>query len=197
MERRAAIKRTAIMAGSASLTPSLLALLNSCQKQSRLDWQPVFLNNDQARLISTILDIVLPKTSTPGALEMKVDLFVDSIFAKLYNEEAQTKVIEEMAKFNTASKEKFGHTFADLEHKDQVEMLKIEESKSGKFNGTVWGTAVGKQDPVGFYRSLKSLALWSYFTSEEIGKNVLNYDPVPGEYLGCVPLSDIGNTWSL
>jgi hypothetical protein len=197
MERREALKRTAIMAGSASLAPSLLALLNSCQKQSRLDWTPVFLSVDQARLISTIVNIILPKTSTPGALEMKVDIFIDSVFAELYNEEAQARVIEEMTKFESDSKVKFGDTFSELDHKDQVEMLKVAESISGKLNSTVWGTAVGKQEPVGFYRSLKSLALWGYFTSEEIGKNVLNYDPVPGEYLGCIPLSEVGNTWSL
>jgi hypothetical protein len=30
-----------------------------------------------------------------------------------------------------------------------------------------------------------------------VGKEVLNYDPVPGHYDGCVPLSDIGNAWTL
>ena len=29
--------------------------------------------------------------------------------------------------------------------------------------------------------------------SEEIGENVLWYDPVPGQQKGCVPLSEAGN----
>ncbi len=36
-----------------------------------------------------------------------------------------------------------------------------------------------------------------HYSIKEIGKNVLNYDPIPGEYLGCIPLSDVVTTWSL
>jgi hypothetical protein len=68
---------------------------------------------------------------------------------------------------------------------------------SPKFAPKVWGTGVGPQEPVGFYRDLKSAVLYAYFSSEEIGKNVLSYDPIPGEYRGCMPLSEVGNTWSL
>ena len=75
--------------------------------------------------------------------------------------------------------------------------MKKAEAETATFNRGVWGTAVGEQKPVGFYRQLKSQALWAYFSSEEIGKNVLNYDPIPGEYLGCNPVSDVGKVWSL
>jgi hypothetical protein len=39
--------------------------------------------------------------------------------------------------------------------------------------------------------------LVAYFTSEKIGKEVLKYDPIPGEFNGQVPLSEIGGMWSL
>ena len=197
MDRRAALKKTAMAAGSAALVPSLFSLLQSCQKKPRLSWEPIFLTVNQAELISTLVDTVLPKTETPGALDMKVDLFIDVVFAKLFNKTAQQTMIAQMEQFNTTCEEKFGSIFSELSVQDREEFLKEEESKSGKYNGKVWGTAVGEQKPVGFYRTIKSLALWGYFSSEEIGKNVLNYDPIPGEYLGCIPLSDIGNTWSL
>ncbi len=41
------------------------------------------------------------------------------------------------------------------------------------------------------------MAIWAYFTSEEIGENVLSYDPIPGKYEPCKPLSEVGNKWSL
>jgi hypothetical protein len=31
-----------------------------------------------------------------------------------------------------------------------------------------------------------------YFTSEQVGRNVLLYDPVPGRYDGCVPIDQVG-----
>ena len=197
MDRRAALKKTAVVAGSAALVPSLFSLLQSCQQQPRLSWQPIFLSDNQAELISTLVNTLLPRTETPGALDMKVDIFIDVVFAKMFDARAQEAMIAEMDRFDELCMEKFGSKFTQLNTADCEEYLKQKEAESGKFNGKVWGTAVGDQKPVGFYRTIKSLALWGYFSSEEIGKNVLSYDPIPGEYLGCIPLSDVGNTWSL
>jgi hypothetical protein len=197
MERREVLKRTALIGGSAVLGTSLFSLLQACQSKPRIDWKPIFLNVEQAQLISTLVDTLLPKTQTPGALDVKVDIFIDAIIGKVYNETAQKTIVEGMAKFEANCQEKFGNTFANLNDNEKKEILKAEESSSPKFNGQVWGTAVNKQEPVGFYRTIKAMALWGYFSSEAIGKNILSYDPIPGEYLGCIPLSDVGNTWSL
>ena len=176
--------------------PALLSLLQSCQSQPRLDWKPIFLSEDQARFVSVMVDTWLPKTATPGALDVKVDMFIDLVFAKVYDKEAQDNIVAEMEKFDGGIKEQYGSRFVDLSEEDRKAAMQDAESQGAKYNGKVWGTAVGEQEPVGFYRSLKSMALWGYFTSEEIGKNVLTYDPIPGSYQGCIPLSDVGNSWS-
>lgn len=194
MQRREALKQTALFGVATALFPSLL---QSCKETSRLNWQPQFLSMKHAELISTLVDTILPKTETPGGLEMKVDMFIDLVYGKINGEEGQEAMKKGMDEFDSKSKEKFGDRFADLSPENRIEFLKMEETSSPKFNGSVWGTAVGKQEPVGFYRNLKSTALWGYFSSEEIGLNVLSYDPVPGPYQGCIPLSEVGNTWSL
>lgn len=176
MNRRNALRKTAILAGTAAVAPSLLSLLQSCKEQSRLNWQPVFLSEDQARFISAFVDTILPKTETPGALDVKTDIFIDLVYAKVYDKKAQENVVAEIEKFNATCKERFGDVFADLSPEDKAAMLKAADAESGKFNSNVWGTAVGKQEPVGFYRSLKSMTLSGYFSSEEIGKNYLSYE---------------------
>lgn len=197
MNRRNAIRKTALLAGSAVAAPSLFSLLQSCKQQSRLDWTPQFLNEDQARFITSFVDTILPRTDTPGALDVKTDIFLDLVFAKTYDKNAQENMAAEIDRFNTNCKSSHGKVFADLSAEDKKAVLQKAESESGKFNPAIWGSAVGKQEPVGFYRSLKSMAIWGYFSSEEIGLNHLSYDPVPGEFKGCIPLSDVGNTWSL
>ncbi len=197
MKRREALRKSAVLAGSVGLTPALVSLLQSCQSQPRLEWTPQVLNESQARTIQALVDTILPKTDTPGGVEMKVDIFIDKVFAEMYNQEQQQTTLEQIDNFDRDCQQQFGASFGELSADDRVEMLKIAESSGGKFNGKVWGTAVGTQEPVSFYRSLKSLILWGFFTSQEIGKNVLSYDPVPGDYLGCIPLSEVGNTWSL
>jgi hypothetical protein len=197
MNRRDALRKTALFAGSAVAVPSMLSLLQACSKQDRLTWTPQFLGEDQARFISAFVDFLLPKTETPGGLDVKADIFIDSIYAKTYDEAGQKNVVAEIEKFNAACKAAYGKVFADLSIEDKTKCFQDHEAKSPKLPKNVWGTAVGPKEPIGFYRSLKSTALWAYFTSEEIGKNVLSYDPIPGEFKGCIPVSEVGNTWSL
>lgn len=197
MNRRKALQKTGLITGAAVVLPTWLSLLQSCQTEPRLDWQPAFLDGDEAQFLSTLVDMILPATDTPGALDMKVDMFLDKVFAETYDSEAQQNIRTQIAEFNADCQQQFGDKFVDLKESDRIAALKSAETKSGKFNGSVWGTAVGKQKPVGFYRSIKSMAIWAYFTSEEIGKKVLSYDPIPQEYDGCKPESEIGNRWSL
>ncbi|NRB47254.1 MAG: gluconate 2-dehydrogenase subunit 3 family protein [Saprospiraceae bacterium] len=197
MNRRDALKNTALLGGTAALSTSLLGLLQSCQAQARLDWEPQFLSTAQAQLVGALVDTILPTTDTPGALDVNVDVFIDLVFHKMYDEAGQKQVTTEMTTFDEDCQSKFGKVFADLDGEQKTTVLREAEANSPKSGRGVWGMSVEKTEPVGFYRSLKSLAVWAYCSSEEIGKNVLNYDPIPGPYQGCVPLSDVGKVYSL
>ncbi|MBM1107676.1 gluconate 2-dehydrogenase subunit 3 family protein [Aurantibacter crassamenti] len=197
MDRRKALKKTGLFAGAALAMPSIFSLLQACKDEPRLNWQPLFFNENEAKTIATLVDMILPKTETPGALDMNVDVFIDTVIAKGYDENAQQEMRDNIAKFNEDCKADFGADFANLNETDRVKVLENAEITSGKFNPGVWGSSVGKQEPIGFYRSLKAMAIGAYFTSEEIGKNVLNYDPIPGKYEPCKPVSEVGNKWSL
>ncbi len=196
MDRRSALKKTGLLAGAVAM-PSMLSLLQSCKNEARLTWKPEFFTKEEAKTIGVLVDMILPRTDTPGALDVKVDVFIDRVIARAYDEEGQQSMRAEIAKFNSLCKDNYGANFVDLNEDRRIEVLKAAEKSNGKFSLGVWGTSIGEQEEIGFYRSIKSMAIWAYFTSEEIGKNVLNYDPIPGDYEGCKPLSEIGNRWSL
>lgn len=198
MDRREALKNTALLTGGILAGPSLLSLLQSCTRASRLDWQPQFLNEDQALFISSFVDTILPATETPGALDVNVDMFIDLLFEKSYDAEAQQQVRNELDELNAEAEQNYGAPFADLNEEDRKQFLLDLEKEGGTFRKSVWGTAVGDQEqPPGFYKSLKSLTLWAYFSSEKVGEEILEYDPVPGAYRGCIPLPEDRNSWSL
>jgi len=197
MDRRKALKKTGLLAGAALAMPSMFSLLQSCKNEARLNWQPLFFTENEAKTVSKLVDMILPRTDTPGALDVKVDIFIDKVIAKTYDEEGQENMRAEIANFNDDCKRNFGDSFIDLNEAKRIEVLKEAEKTSGKFNPGVWGRTVGEQEPIGFYRSLKSTAIWAYFSSEEIGEKVLSYDPIPGIYEPCKPVSEVGNKWSL
>jgi len=197
MDRRKALQKVGLLAGAAVALPSAISLLQSCKDTPRLTWKPEFFSDIEAKTISGIVDIILPRTDTPGALDVNVDVFIDKVVAQTYDTQGQQKMKADIAAFNEACKTDFGAGFIDLNTEKKITVLQKAEKTSGKFNPGVWGKTVGKQEPIGFYRSLKSTAIWAYMTSEEIGEQVLSYDPVPGNYEPCKPVSEVGNKWSL
>ena len=48
-----------------------------------------------------------------------------------------------------------------------------------------------------FLFTVREFALLGYFTSERIGKDILVFDPIPGGYKPCIPVSDVGNAWTI
>ncbi|MGO4919141.1 gluconate 2-dehydrogenase subunit 3 family protein [Maribacter spongiicola] len=197
MDRRKALKKTGLFASATILMPTMLSLFESCKSEPRLTWKPKFFSEDEAKTISSLVDIILPRTDTPGALDVKADIFIDKVIAEGYDKEGQEYMRAEIVSFNEKCVTKFGNAFYGLSESDKTEILKEEEKTSGKFALGIWGTAVGPQEEIGFYRSMKSTAIWAYFTSQEMGENILSYDPIPGVYEPCKPLSEVGYRWSL
>lgn len=197
MDRRKALKKTGLFASTTMLMPSMLSLFESCKSENRLDWKPKFFSEEEAKTISSLVDIILPRTDTPGALDVKADIFIDKVIAEGYDKEGQEYMRAEIVSFNEKCVTKFGNAFYGLSESYKTEILKEEEKTSGKFALGIWGTAVRPQEEIGFYRSMKSIAIWAYFTSQEMGENILSYDPIPGVYEPCKPLSEVGYRWSL
>lgn len=197
MNRRDALKKTAWLMGASVATPALLTQWQACQNVARPGWQPLILNNTQARTVSALVDTILPATDTPGALDLNVDVFIDLVIKELMPAEAQQNMLAEIDAFDARAQEALGTAFAEMDTEQRHEILTQEEAAAGTYNPNIWGGTIGEQEPVGFYREIKSLTLWGYFTSEHIGKEVLVYDPIPGEQIGCIPVSEVGNSWSL
>lgn len=197
MDRRKALKQTGWLAGTALTMPSLLSLLQSCATEDRRSYVPLFFTSDEAKTVAALVDTILPRTETPGALDVNVDVFLDKVVAETYDAAGQEQMRANLADFIDRCQSQQGAPFFELDQDGKTAFLRAEEQSSGQFNPGVWGTTVGEQGPIGFYRAFKSMALWAYFSSEEIGKNVLNYDPIPGPFLPCIPVAEVGNKWTL
>ena len=54
---------------------------------------------------------------------------------------------------------------------------------------------VSMDDP-NFFRFLKELTIIGYCRSEVGATQLLQYDKVPNEYFGCLPLAEVGRAWA-
>src|SRR5215467_14692891 len=78
MNRRHLLKGMSAIALYSSFPAILSEFLSSC-KASNKKLQPTFFSEDEFHSIEQVTDILLPSTSTPGALEVQVPYFVDLI----------------------------------------------------------------------------------------------------------------------
>ncbi len=67
MDRREALKNTAVILGYTLTIPALTSILESCNNSSSADWSPVVFNEQQAKLMAELASAILPKTTLPGA----------------------------------------------------------------------------------------------------------------------------------
>jgi hypothetical protein len=189
MERREALKKTLLALGYTISVPSLISIFESCNNNSSLTWQPQFFSSDQATIIGELAETILPKTKTPGAKDLKIDQFIDRMIKQVFSPEDQQLFLKGMDAFEAEAKEVNGKIFMDSSPEQRNKLLTKLEQETEKMPPSIWGFSLNKDAaPLTFYRKMKELTLLGYFTSKEIGKEMLVYDPVPGSYKGDIPL---------
>lgn len=192
MKRREALKKTLLAMGYTISIPSLISIFESCNNNSSQTWQPQFFSTHQATVIGELAETILPKTKTPGAKDLKLDQFIDHLIKKILSHADQQLFLAGMEAFETACKEMNGKSFMNCSSDQRNKLLTKLEQETAKVPGSIWGFSLEKDArPVPFYRRVKDMTLLGYFTSKEIGKEVLVYNPVPGKYVSDMPL---GNT---
>jgi len=90
MDRRKALKNMGLAMGYTVATPTLISIMQSCKGETVMEWVPDFFTKDQGAVITKLVDIILPKTDTPSASEVQVNLFIDRFINEVVDEEQQT-----------------------------------------------------------------------------------------------------------
>jgi hypothetical protein len=193
MDRREALKRTAWLMGGVVSAPAIMGVLKGCAAKPTIDWKPAFLSQDQAILVTQVAEIIIPKTDTPGAKDTGVPAFIDLMLKDVYNKDDQDRYITGLQAFDEEAKKAYGDPFIELEPEQQAEFVKKVHDEAIKAEKE---TKPAPKRP--FILMTKELTVLGYFTSEVGATQVLQYNPVPGAYKGCIPLSEAGNgkTWA-
>src|SRR3954468_2117884 len=100
MDRREALKRTALMMGGILSAPTIFGILNGCTAKPTIDWKPEAFSEDQGILVSQVSEIIIPKTDTPGAKEVGVPRFIDQIVKDVFTKDERDKFIAGLNAFN-------------------------------------------------------------------------------------------------
>jgi len=189
--RREALRRSALLLGGALSATTVKGVLEGCAIDAQAEWTPRYFSADQIDLLSEMADHLLPKTATPGAKDVLVHRFIDAFVKDYFGPQDQKAFSDGLAGFDSDCRAKFAAGFTKLTPAQRDEIFRARETESPPLQPTIWGAQITDTPaPPTFYRQFKELAITGYFTSEEVGKHLLNYDPVPGAFHGCQPVTD-------
>ena len=181
MNRREAIKATAVMGGALALSGGILA---GCERDARPATVGM-LSRDQQDLAESIADTLLPKTTaSPGAKEANAGPAINLLITDCYEPPAQQRLVEGLRQIDQRAELRFHKDFGELTRAQREEMLRTISNES-------------KQAPpdTHWFPLMRELALRSYFSSEIGMTQALRYIQVPGKWVGCVPLTPGQPAW--
>ena len=110
----------------------------------QLSEQPVLrtLNPQQNGMVTTISEIIIPQTDTPGAKAARVNEFIDLILTEWYDDEEKSIFLTGLAEVDTRTRDLFGKNFVDCgdrhaNHRDVDRGLWIPDAALGLGLGRV------------------------------------------------------------
>jgi len=144
-----------------------------------------FFNASEMAFIAAVSDTIIPTTDTPGAVSAGVPETIQALATDWGNDDFRTYWRNGLTNLGGALTDQAGGEFGSLDPEQKLAALSAYDASV--FDG---------QTDDGFYRALKATIVQAYYMSEPGATEELAYEPVPGEWIGCVPLSEFPKTWA-
>lgn len=184
MNRREWLKCFSALALGAVAAPSLMATFDAHAAAQQPGYAPRFFTTPQDQLVTSVVDIIIPRSDTPGAVDAGVPAFIDQMFTSVYTREEQQRYLASLAAFDRAG----GKPYLQLDEKQRKNLVtKLHEQALGKPSDNTKASAAN------FVLMTKKLAMLGFFMSEPGCTEVLQYAAVPGAYHADLPLAQAGN----
>ena len=151
--------------------------------------------NSRVQLLGQLVDVIIPKTNTPGALECGVHHFVLMMVKEATDKRTQINFVEGLRKLERYVEKEFDAPFTQLNKTQKENCLRYFESHGKPLPGLI-GKAKNRFLGKSFFVRLKELTTMGYCTSKPGATEALAYVSVPTQYIACADLSDYPKSWA-
>jgi gluconate 2-dehydrogenase gamma chain len=174
-------------------------------KARALPGSTAFYTPDERRTVVLLADTIIPATDTPGALDADVPATLEALMTAWASEATKAAHRSAIAKVGARLIEIARKDLGELTLEERVaavSALDAEAFPDGSpsigmaFSAAGSGSAPGAQPAAMQYRALKVLIAQAYYASEAGSTKELQYELVPGRWIGDAPVSEIGRTWA-
>ena len=190
MNRREALSSVALLLGG-TIIGSEMFLSGCTNAEKNIGITGLNFSPEDISFLDEVGDTIIPATDTPGAKDAKIGDFMHTIVRDCYDEKQQKIFVDGMTSLNQASKQKNGKYFLESSPAERKALL-IDLDKEQM----AYTSKKKPEDPPYYFRMMKELTIWGYFTSEPGATKALRYIAVPGRYEGCIPYKKGDKAWA-
>ena len=191
MQRREALRLLASAAALPLLSRKAFSMFQAVHEQ--LPEQAVMrtLNPHQNATVTTIAEIIIPQTDTPGAKAARVNEFIDLILTEWYDDEERSIFLTGLTEIDASARNLLGKDFIDCEEKFQTKILRgLDDEVASDRSAVRRGSSRRRPPERNFFFMIKQLTLIGYYTSQIGFEQELHGEIIPARHAGCVPLEE-------
>ena len=199
MTRREVIKKTALLSGYALSASVLQGILSGCEADGGIDWTPDFFSEEQGQWLAEIGETILPASASgPGAKDVFVHRFIDAVVGTCFKPHEKQNFVTGLNELNQKATDGFGKAMHKISAEQRHEMLnELDKTAKTEMKANPPEKGDKSYNPNAFFLNMKQLVIAGYFGSEKVAKELLAFDPVPGEFQSCIPYEEVGKTWAI
>ena len=184
MDRRTLLQRFAVVIGGSLVGAD--SLLAKSIHWENMDYDPdgpgggkgvgIF-EKKQIKLLNEIAETIIPATDTPGAKAAKVGAFMAVIVSDCYESKDQMRFTEGLLTLEDDCKKQTGKNFLRCTPAQRTEFLNALDKKQKEV-----AKSKKSDEPHHYFRTIKDMVIWGYFTSEIGATQALRFLEYPGKY---------------
>jgi Gluconate 2-dehydrogenase subunit 3 len=198
MERREVLKLLASVTALPMLSSQAFSIFRGIHAQIAEMPALKTLNPHQNATVTTIVELIIPQTNTPGAKAVKVNEFIDLILSEWYDADDTARFLSGLADVDSRSQDLFSNRFIDCTANEQNQIL-TQLDEEAVFALMKYSVPTGTKlddvaNPPSFFQMMKRLTLIGYYTSEAGFEEELHRTVIPPGHAGCAPIpEDLAN----
>ena len=180
MQRREAVRLLGVIAAVPFLPQTVEAATELAERAHtavRQGQRFRTLSPDEQALVARMADAILPRTDTPGALDVQVPEFIDHILTDWATVPERNAFKAGVEAIEHRARESGGARFTELADDRRNTLLRELDAQRGAGSGA--GHAFGR---------IKSLTVYGYFTSPVVQRDVLKTQMAFATYTPCAPV---------
>jgi len=184
MDRRSAIRNLAFVMGSAALLPYCTP------GKPTVHYTHFDVNLEQQNLVAALAETIIPKTTSPGAIDLGLDKFVWLMLDDCTKKSDQDAFFKGLGEFNDLVKKTYNKSFSDCTKDEKAAVLNNFQNKPDQKKADPAEDKYSKELR-GFYGRIHWLTVFGYTESKYFMTKEIVWELVPGRYNAYFPVKNL------